>query len=76
MNTVGSNIRNKELQTKCIWINLFKTFETGLQISEASKNIWKVLQFILLAFVQIGEISFQEHVFERISQPVFYGDLV
>ena len=43
-------------------------------MSQASKNIRKVLRVILLS--KSGEISFQEYVTEGISHPIFYGDLV
>ena len=38
---------------KKISSNHFQTTDTGLQISQASKNIWKVLQVILWAFYLI-----------------------
>ena len=53
--------------------NNFQTTNTGLKISQASKNIRRVLQVILWVFC---EITFQEYVSEGISHPVFYGDLV
>ena len=46
-----------------------------LQISQATKDIWKVLQVILWAFIQIWWNMIQEYVSEGISHPFFYRDL-
>ena len=71
--------------------NHFKTIDIWLQIPKASKNIWKVLQVILWAFVQMkycfknmyaiwnGVYILKEvsfYISEEISYPFFYGDLV
>ena len=52
--------------------NHVKTFDTGLQILQASNAFKKVLQVILRAFVKFGEISFREYVSDGTSQPVFF----
>ena len=56
--------------------NHFKTIDPGLQISLASKNIWKVFRSYSELLSKFGEISFQEYVSDGISHPVYYGDLV
>ena len=53
-----------------------KIIDKGLQISQASKYIWKVLHVMLWAFSKFGEISIVSRTCIWISQPVFYGDLV
>ena len=59
-------------------LNYFKTTYTALQISQTSKNIWKVL-FKFRSNSQLlskfGDISFQEYVTKEIYHPVFHGDL-
>ena len=54
----------------------FQTTNTWLQISQASKNISKVIQVTQNIFSKFGEISFQEYVSEGILHPVFYDDLI
>ena len=49
----------------------FKTIDIAEQISQASNNIWKVLQIIIRAFVQMWWKSIEE-VLEGISHPVFF----
>ena len=65
------------------WISILKiskllqTTDTGLQISQASKHIWKVFfnsYYELLS--KFDDILFQEYVSKGISHPILYGDLV
>ena len=53
-----------------------KTADTGLLISQASKNIGKFFRSYSELLSKFGDISFQEYVWKGISHPVFYGDLV
>ena len=52
--------------------NHLKTIDTGLQISQASENVWKVVRLLS----KFGAISFQEYVSKGTTHQVFYGDLV
>ena len=59
-----------DLQLPFSCINIF------LLISQAWKNIWKVLQVIYWAFIQNCWNIVSRICFWIISQPIFYGDLV
>ena len=50
---ISGNDQNDAISNGTLILNHFKTFDTGLHKSQASKNIWKVLQVRLWAFVQI-----------------------
>ena len=56
--------------------NHFQTTDTGLQISQASKTFGKFYRWYSELLSNFSKISFQENVYEGISHPVFYGDLV
>ena len=63
------NLHSKNLQIAS------KLFHRVTDITRFEKNL-DILQVLLWAFIQIGEISLQEYASEGISHPVFYGDLV
>ena len=58
--------------------NYFKTADTGLKISQASKNpcFGKFFTSYSELLSKFGDISFQEYVSKGISLLVFYVDLV
>ena len=55
---------------------MFLIIYTGLHISQASENVWKVLRVILRTVSKLGTVSLQEYVSIGITLPVFYGVLI